>query len=169
MGLLIVLAATFMSGFAGVYFELVLKKPSGVAAAGQSKKPASIWVRNIQLATFSIILGLFTCWTKDGDKIAKDGFFQNYRWSTLVVIALTACGGILVALVVKYADNILKGFATAVSIVISAIVSAIFMDFEVTQNFCLGTVLVLTAVFLYGYPTAKTTPPTNATPATSLT
>ena len=34
-----------------------------------------------------------------------------------------ALGGLVVAAVIKYADNILKGFATAVSIVLSSILS----------------------------------------------
>ena len=47
---------------------------------------------------------------------------------------LQAFGGLVVAAVVKYADNILKGFATSVSIVVSSLVSFYFLgDFEPTR------------------------------------
>ena len=38
------------------------------------------------------------------------------------------------AIVVKYADNILKGFATSISIIISSVISLYFLDdFELTR------------------------------------
>jgi UDP-sugar transporter A1/2/3 len=37
-----------------------------------------------------------------------------------LVIILYAVGGLTVAVVMKFADNILKGFATSVSIIVSA-------------------------------------------------
>ena len=47
---------------------------------------------------------------------------------------LQAFGGLVVAAVVKYADNILKGFATSVSIVVSSLVSFYFLnDFKPTK------------------------------------
>lgn len=39
-----------------------------------------------------------------------------------------ALGGLVVAAVMKFADNILKGFATSVSIVISSVVSYFFLS-----------------------------------------
>ena len=45
-----------------------------------------------------------------------------------------AIGGIVVALCVAYADNILKNFATSVSILISFIASVYFFNFVVTRN-----------------------------------
>lgn len=46
---------------------------------------------------------------QDGDVIASGGFFQGYTPLVCVTIPLNAFGGLLIALVVKYADNILKG------------------------------------------------------------
>lgn len=49
------------------------------------------------------------------------------------------------------ADNILKGFATSVSIVLSCLFSFIvFRDLQLELNFMLGTSLVIGATFLYG-------------------
>lgn len=47
--------------------------------------------------------------------------------------ALQAYGGLVIALVVKYADNILKGFAVSLSIIISSFISYWFLnDFQPT-------------------------------------
>jgi UDP-sugar transporter A1/2/3 len=61
--------------------------------------------------------------------------------------------------VVKYADNVLKGFATSLSIILSCIVSDYFFhDLKVSTAFLVGSAIVLSAVFLFGYtPTAPIT------------
>ena len=55
----------------------------------------------------------------------------------------------VVAAVIKYADNILKSFATAVSIVTSTIVSALVFDFKISFPFLSGCALVFVAVGMY--------------------
>jgi UDP-sugar transporter A1/2/3 len=58
----------------------------------------------------------------------------------------------LVAIVVKYADNVLKGFATSLSIIISSVISAIyFADVDINGAFILGAIVVLLSVYYYGY------------------
>lgn len=44
------------------------------------------------------------------------------------VLSPQALGGLVVAMVIKYADNILKGFATSLSIIISALISYLVLD-----------------------------------------
>lgn len=69
------------------------------------------------------------------------------------------------AVVVKYADNVLKGFATSISILISALVSwHMFHDLDVNLGFLVGAVVVLAAVYWYGYtpPTPKPTQPKHS-------
>jgi len=97
-----VTAACILSGLAGVYFEKILKGST-----------ASVWLRNVQLGIYSVILSaIFGVWLKDGNVIAERGFFVGYDIWTLSAIACQALGGLIVAVVVKYADNILKGFST---------------------------------------------------------
>ena len=56
------------------------------------------------------------------------------------------------AVVVKYADNVLKGFATSLSILISSLVSwYMFHDLDVNAGFFFGAIVVLVAVYAYGY------------------
>jgi len=59
LGLVCVTAACVMSGFAGVYFEKLLKHT-----------PPSIWLRNIQLSIIGIIIGLMMAVVNDGSKVS---------------------------------------------------------------------------------------------------
>ncbi|KAL9537038.1 hypothetical protein MBANPS3_012142 [Mucor bainieri] len=110
-----------------------------------------IWIRNIQMSFFSVLLGLvFVVMLQDGTTIVERGFFVNYTPLTWTVIAIQALGGLIVALVVKYADNILKGFATSISIILSSIVSVWLFNFTFSGSFLLGAALVIYATYLYG-------------------
>ncbi len=91
----------------------------------------------------------------DGDKVAENGFFGGYNFWTWATIFNQAIGGLVVALVVKYADNILKGFATSISIILSCLASLVLFDFELTWLFVGGSSLVLLATHWYGLPGEK--------------
>ncbi|VDM25848.1 unnamed protein product [Toxocara canis] len=70
-------------------------------------------------------------WLYDSEKVNENGFFQGYNNIIWIVVILQAYGGLVIALVVKYADNILKGFAVSLSIIISSFISYWFLhDFQ---------------------------------------
>ncbi|CAO3613885.1 unnamed protein product [Mucor fragilis] len=159
-GLISVLAACVLSGIAGVYFEKIVKTAaphkdaskmdSFLYDADQAVK-IQLWIRNIQLSLFSVLLGgVCVVGLQDGPAIWRDGFFQNYSVMTWIVIMIQAGGGLIVGLVVRYADNILKGFATSISIILSSLVSYWLFQFEVSVLFGLGALLVVYATYLYG-------------------
>ena len=142
VGLVCVLAACMSSGFTGVYFEMLLKGSS-----------VSLWMRNLQLAFFSILIAGCSCYANDGSKIKDGGFLQGYNNIVWVVVLLQGCGGLLVGAVVKYADNILKGFATSISIVLSSVISYYFLgDFNGGLLFVIGSAAVLSSTYLYSLP-----------------
>ncbi|CAG8775139.1 15361_t:CDS:1, partial [Acaulospora morrowiae] len=142
VGLGAVFVACIISGIAGVYFEKVLKGSQ-----------ASVWVRNVQLSFFSLFPALILgVWWKDGSGVGKNGFFHGYNPVVIAAISCQAIGGIIVALVVKYADNILKGFATSISIIISFLASIYLFAFQVNITFIFGATLVLIATYLYSKP-----------------
>jgi UDP-galactose transporter len=139
IGLLAVVLACCSSGFAGVYFEKVLKGSE-----------ISVWVRNVELALIGIVVGLAGVWYTDADLVGQHGFFYGYSPLVWSVIALQALGGIVVALVVKHADSLLKGFSTAISIVISCLVSYLFFgEVELSPKFVMGVALVICSTIMY--------------------
>jgi len=124
VGLMAVLVAAVVSGLTGVYFEKVLK---------DSATPVSVWTRNVQLSFYSLFPALvFGVVMNDGEEIAAHGFFDGYNWVVWTAIVLQAVGGVLASLVINYADNIAKNFATSISIVISFLFSVWFFNFTVT-------------------------------------
>ena len=64
--------------------------------------------------------------------------------------SIQAAGGLLIAAVIKYADNILKAFATSVAILVIALVSSLFFGFALSGLFFLGAAGVIYSIFLYG-------------------
>lgn len=160
VGLVAVVTACCTSGFAGVYFEKILKGAK-----------VSVWMRNIQLGLFSVALGLGGCIYNDYGRISAPsdeggGFFQNYTMVTWFVITLQGLGGLVIAAVIKYADNIMKSFATSLSIIATGLISYFFMnDFDITYNFVGGAILVMIATFLYatGFEACKSKQVTTKT------
>jgi len=140
IGLFAVLVAVTSSGLAGVWFEKILKQ-----------KPGSIWLRNVQMALISLGIAAVSVYVKDWSQVAELGFFSGYNSIVWTVILLQAGGGMLVAVVVKYADNILKGFATSLSTVVSTVVSMYLFYFQVTPLFAFGAALVLGSAFMYNH------------------
>ncbi|TSL47711.1 UDP-N-acetylglucosamine transporter [Bagarius yarrelli] len=141
IGMLAVLVACLSSGFAGVYFEKILKETK-----------QSVLTRNIQLGLFGLLFGLTGVFVQDREKVRENGFLQGYNSVTCAVVVLQAMGGLIVAAVIKYADNILKSFAMSGSIMLSTFISYIWLqDFNPSSMFFMGAVLVIISTFLYGY------------------
>lgn len=131
VGLAAVLVACALSGLAGVSFEKILKQ--------STTKSTSLWIRNCQLSFWSLFPSLFlgVLWV-DGEKIAKTGFFAGYNWVVWTAILFQASGGIIVALVINFADNIAKNFATSISIAVSSLASAYFFNFRISASVCIS-------------------------------
>jgi UDP-sugar transporter A1/2/3 len=145
-GFCAVVAACFTSGLAGVYFEMVLKNSR-----------ADLWVRNVQLSLFSLIPALLPIfyYTPINSQGFFADFFRNFGGWAWATVGIQVFGGLITAVVIKYSDNILKGFATSLSIVISFLASVALFDFHITPSFIIGASTVLSATWIYNRPPAK--------------
>ena len=140
-----VLMAMVLSGLAGVYFEKILKGAVEI----------SVWMRNIQLSLLSLPLGLIMSFTEHYEDIQEKGFFFGYDLFVIYLILFNAMGGVLVGVVVKYADMIIKGFSFSISIVLTCLVSIVFFQFEINRQIIVGACLVFGSTFLYSYQPRK--------------
>lgn len=140
MGFAAALAGSILSGFTSVYFEKMLKGAD-----------ISVWMRNLQMSLISIPLSIGACLASDFNDIQSKGFFHGYDWYVVYLILLLACRGLLIGLVMKYADNILRGFATSISIIISCIASVYLFGFHLTIQFVIGVMVVIGSIGLYGH------------------
>jgi solute carrier family 35 (UDP-sugar transporter), member A1/2/3 len=143
-GFAAVIAACFTSGLAGVYFEMVLKNSK-----------ADLWVRNVQLSLFSLIPALLPILYASSPPHSKGFFmdlFRNFGWWAWATVMIQVFGGLVTAMVIKYSDNILKGFATSLSIILSFLASVVLFDFTLTPTFVIGATTVLVATWMYNQP-----------------
>ena len=138
LGLIAVFCAAFTSGLAGVYFEKLVK-------GGQQ----SVWARNFFLASFSLFFGGVTMVVKEPQALSREAFFRGYDHLVCMVVVVNALGGMVVAMVIKYADNILKGFATGISTLLSTLCSVVLFGFEPNILFAFGAAVVIFSTFVY--------------------
>lgn len=158
VGLTAVSVACLCSAFAGVYFEKVLKRPTN--DGGQARAPVSMWMRNVQMAFFSICIALINMWREhgdrgvtgeegpDGDPVPKP-FLHGFTGWAWVIVFLQSGGGMLVAAVIKYADNVLKGMATGVSVAVGTVASTYLFGTKLSAQFGSGAALILASVYLF--------------------
>ncbi|XP_074542007.1 CMP-sialic acid transporter [Halichoeres trimaculatus] len=146
VGFIAIAIAVLCSGFAGVYFEKVLKSSD-----------TSLWVRNIQMYISGILVTLIGVFVNDGDKVMEKGFFFGYTPWVCFVVFLASVGGLYTSVVVKYTDNIMKGFSAAAAIVLSTVASVILFGLQITLSFTSGALLVCVSIYLYGLPKQDTT------------
>jgi len=154
IGFVACLVACAISGFAGVYFESILK----------CSAPVSIWTRNTQMSMFSVPVSFAAVLIYDGSTVAEKGFLYGFDYVVWLVVFFYCVGGLSVAMCIKYADNISKNFATSSAIVISTIASVLFFDFDPNLYFMIGASCVVASIFLYSCCASPTpNPPCAAT------
>lgn len=154
LGFLVVCAISITSGFAGVYFERILKSAASL----------SVFARNLQLAFWTLLFSLVGMFSTNWSELTELGFFHGYTWAVWAIIFVSAFGGLLIAVVVKFTDNIAKGFATSISIVLSCIISAIYFEFHISTVFVIGATIVISSVILYSDPDKALAVSTAAAP-----
>jgi UDP-sugar transporter A1/2/3 len=153
--LIAVLSTCVTAGFAGVYFEKMLKDGTST----------SLWIRNMQMYLCGVVSTSIGLFAKDSDHLRTKGFFWGYSnevWCVIGKLLLLnssylfsfsgflSVGGIYISLVMKYLDNLHKSFASAISIILVVILSVLFFDgITLGIYFMLGSFIVCSAVLLY--------------------
>ena len=75
--------------------------------------------------------------------------FHNYSYGAFCSSLNSAVGGLIVAAALKHADSVLKGYATAVSVVLTGVSSYFLFGTDLTVFYGMGIVNVIVAVLLY--------------------
>ena len=138
-GLIALGCAALSSGFSGVFFERTVK---------MHKRKRSVWLQSIYLCLFALPLSLSLSLFK-GDLQKSPNFVPQYR-QEIFLILLQAVSGLLVAMIIRHLDNILKTFATGASIVLCVLFDNTSGGENKSWKFWIGGMLVLLAVYLYG-------------------
>jgi len=142
-GMTAVLISVALSGFSGIYFEWVLKRQPV-----EGERP-SIWELNFQLSLYGIILALTRCFASHIEFVMEKGLFHGFSFVTVFICLSNALGGILVALTVKYACTIVKGFATSGAIILSSVLGFLLMGDSLDTIFGIGACVVIISIMNY--------------------
>jgi UDP-sugar transporter A1/2/3 len=139
------LGISLSSGFASVYTEKVIK----VRGNNDIRNNYSLAYMQVQLASASLII--IGCWAvvKDFSKILEFGLWHNFNAPAFLSVVNSALGGLTVAAVLKFADAVLKGYATALSVVLTGILSMFLFDTKLSVFYFLGMINVIVSMLLY--------------------
>jgi solute carrier family 35 (UDP-sugar transporter), member A1/2/3 len=169
LGLCATLLQATISGFTSVYFEALLKDDD-----------TTIWERNFQLAFYSLVVMMVTVFSEQifNDPslsssptstspssssplpVQSTEIFSHWTYLAVVIAVLQALGGLLVAGTLRYADSVLKCFATAVSIVLTSIIGFFFLGNHVDFIVILGYCVTIISIFNYTLDATPTSPDT---------
>jgi UDP-sugar transporter A1/2/3 len=144
LGVAAQLLTVTLSGYASIYFEKSIKHD-----------PFDIWERNFQLGFYSILMYITLIYFEPGE------IFENWTPLAFVVSCLGACGGLLVALSIKYGDSVLKTLAISGSVIYANVVDYIFLGGPMTMSMGLSAVVVVIAVLDYNWDATPSSPPSS--------
>ncbi|ETO13082.1 UDP-N-acetylglucosamine transporter [Reticulomyxa filosa] len=147
-GTIAILTIVSLSGVAGVITQLLLKNKS-TSGTSMAQLELSVWDRNAQLAFWSILIGVFSLildyqWITDHKHI-----FFGWTLNTWILVFLWSSGGILVALTIKYTDVIIKGFASAISLIVISVLGWLVLGDVLDLVFGIGAIVTVIATFNY--------------------
>jgi len=148
IGVLATLVIATLSGFAAVYTERVLKHAQlrAHSVASQDILP----YMQIQMALASLlIIGVFAI-VMDWRAILGHGLWSGFDHRAVIAVASSALGGLIVSAVLKYADSVLKGYATSASVICTGLLSAALFGTAIDLHFMLAVVNVTCSIALYG-------------------
>ena len=148
-----VLIAAFSSSFASVFFERILKEAAprraprpegGDGLIADKPRRASLWERNVQLATWSLFIYVPMAYYAHPHDLL-DG------WSSLtfLVACLGALGGILIGLVLKYCDAIVKNLALSTAIITTAVLDWAYFAGPMTTPIVAAAGIIIVSIVTY--------------------
>lgn len=146
LGVTAVVLAAWTSGTAGVFLEKIFK-----ASCMDGPVLHTIWTRNVQLSLVSIPFAGCGVLLQSSEQTFSGRFFEGYNATVWLVIILQAAGGIIVSLVMKHANSILKNMAVAISICCCATYSVITGELQLSSSLIFGICCVCASVFGYSH------------------
>ncbi|KAK9845405.1 hypothetical protein WJX81_005725 [Elliptochloris bilobata] len=140
--------SAFLSALAAVYTEWVMKRTSD-----------SLYWQNMQLYSFGVLfnaLGLTIGDVRAGfvGGVWLTSLVHGYNWVTVLVVANLAFSGLLVSWVMKFADSIMKVYATSMAMLVTMAVSVAFFGLEPSLQLLLGILTAGISLALYYVPPA---------------
>ncbi|KAM0754733.1 nucleotide-sugar transporter [Meredithblackwellia eburnea MCA 4105] len=110
----------------------------------------SLWARNVQLSVPSLCFSFSgVILSPEWNRVGKFGLLEGFTPLVWGVVGNQAVGGLLVAMVVREANSVAKGFATSIAIVVSTLAGVVFLGLVPGFLFVGGASMVIASTILY--------------------
>ncbi|KAL7476627.1 hypothetical protein ACHAW6_002476 [Cyclotella cf. meneghiniana] len=147
-GIMPCLGAAFISGLAGALSQ------KGVQLAGGKGRNAYLYTMELGVySSISLLISLFA--TKNGRESlsGEGGIFKHWTPFSIIPITVRALGGILTALVHKYAGATRKGFALIMGLIMTGVMQSVIERERLSFDEIMAMVLVILSSYLHlAYP-----------------
>ncbi|MCO5580842.1 hypothetical protein L7F22_034715 [Adiantum nelumboides] len=139
-GYVLGIVSAFLSASAGVYTEFLMKKTND-----------SLYWQNAQLYVFGVLFN-FLRLVLEGGWQKVWGLLNGYGYLTWLVVLNLGCTGLLVSWIMKYADNIVKVYATSLAMLLTMIFSIFLFNFKPSLQLFMGIIICTMSLQMYFTP-----------------
>lgn len=143
-----ILLQTVCSCLAGVYNEYLLKKPGA---------NVNIYVQNIFMYLDSIFCNVILLILQGNlhDVVSTTNMSKIFHYKVVLIMINNAAVGIITSFFLKTLNSILKTFASALELILTAILSYLLFSIPIYLNTILSIFTVLCAVYIYSQNPVK--------------
>lgn len=152
-GYLFGILSAFLSAFAGIYTEFLLKKNND-----------NLYWQNVQLYGFGALFNMLRLMYDFGPLSFLSELTRGFNYVVWLIIANFAFAGLMISWIQKYADSILKVYATSSAMFITAVISIALFGLEPSLQLFLGIITATISLLLYYLPLA----PASAAPVVTV-
>lgn len=144
-GLSIALIGLTLSSCASVFAEWALKRQADCPFLWQS----------VQMYSFGVLFNALGLMLVDGNRLLSGGFFHGYSFWAVSIIVVNSIGGIFMACILKYLDNIACVYSHSMAMMFTTLLSIIFFSFSPSLEFACGLGILVISMYLYHHPLAQ--------------
>ncbi|CAH0476633.1 unnamed protein product [Peronospora belbahrii] len=157
LGIMLALLGLTLSSCASVCAEWALKRQSDCSFLWQS----------VQMYGFGVLFNGLGLLLIDGKLLLSDGFFYGYSGWTMIVVVVNSIGGIFMACILKYLDNIACVYSHSIAMMFTTFLSMLFFAFSPSFEFGCGLGVLIISMYLYHHPLAQVLPDEESLPSSS--
>ncbi|ESL07409.1 CMP-sialic acid transporter [Trypanosoma rangeli SC58] len=153
IGVAATVVSSTMSSAASVLMEAFFKSTSISMRSFTSTKNVHL---SFYSALYIAVLQLlsdggraFTELRRTGLTDSVGAYFRGFDYLVWMLVLVQSVGGLLVAVVLRYSDNIMRTFASGVSLMLSGFCSSYLYSFLPSTLFLIGNVASIVAIMMY--------------------
>ena len=111
----------------------------------------STWVRQMQMSALGCVGAVISC-IQDYEDIRDS---DPITAPTFVLVIIKCAGDIIIPFVLKYADNVIKGFSDTLAVLLAFVISQILYHWHPHLEFWIGLILIVTAAVMFNHEKEK--------------